>query len=109
MEVENLKKRIKRLEVTVVIMVILLCLTSFSAIFCAFQVHSVASKIPDYHELKSDVKKLNELYKVSEQKLPEIKKGVTKAYDYTKEKTGELIDYVKEKTKKEDTKHEGKK
>jgi hypothetical protein len=102
------EKRIKRLEIAVVILSVLLLITSTAAVYSAIQIRTVASSIPSYKEIKEDIKTLNALYKVSEEKLPKAynytKDKTVKAYDYTKEKTNELIQYLKEKTEDKKTK-----
>ena len=104
------EKRIKRLEIMVVILSILFVTSIGVSIYSAFQIRSVASKIPSYTEIKNDIKTLNNLYKVSEVQVPKAynytKEKTVQAYEYSKEKTGQLINFIKDKTTDEKkTKH----
>ena len=97
--------RIKRLEITVVILAVLLLVSVFATVYSAIQIRTVASSIPSYKEIKEDIKTLNNIYKVSEVKIPKAykytKEKASQGYDYTKEKATELIDYFsKDKEKK---------
>lgn len=85
------EKRIKRLEVTVVILAALLLISVFATVYSAIQIKTVVSSIPNYKEIKEDIKTLNAIYKVSEVKIP-------KAYNYASDKANDLLNYIKEKT-----------
>lgn len=96
------EKRIKRLEIAVVILSILFIISVTVSIYSAIQIRAVASKVPSYKEIKEDIVALNKLYKISEVQVPKAynytKDKAVKGYDYTKEKASELMDYIKEKT-----------
>jgi predicted PurR-regulated permease PerM len=104
------EKRIKRLEIAVIILSILFIISVTVSIYSAIQIRTVASKVPSYKEIKEDIKALNNLYKISEVKVPKAynytKEKAVEGYDYTKEKASELMNYFKEKT--EENKSNGK-
>ena len=99
----EMEKRIKRLERAVITLSVLFVISVFASIYSAIQIRSVADKIPSYQEIKEDIKTLNKIYKVSEVQVPKAynytKEKAVQSYTYTKEKTNELIKYVKSKTK----------
>jgi len=88
----ELQKRVKRLEITVIILSVALIMSLCGIWYSAIQIKSIGSKIPSYQEIKQDIQTLNNLYKISEQKVPQ-------AYDYTKDKVGKAYDYSKDKVK----------
>jgi len=98
----NTEKQIKRLWIAVIVLSILFVTSIGVSIYSAFQIRSVASKIPSYTEIKNDIKTLNNLYKVSEVQVPKAynytKEKAVAGYEYTKEKTSQLFEYIKEKT-----------
>lgn len=100
---DNTAKQIKRLWTAVIILSILFITSIGVSIYSAFQIKSVASKIPSYTEIKNDIKTLNNLYKVSEAQVPKVynytKEKAVEGYEYTKDKAGQLVDFIKEKTK----------
>jgi predicted PurR-regulated permease PerM len=96
------EKRIKRLEVTVVILAALLLISVFATVYSAIQIKTVVSSIPNYKEIKEDIKTLNAIYKVSEVKIPKAynytKEKAVNGYDYASDKASDLLNYIKEKT-----------
>lgn len=98
-----MEKRLRRLEIAVITLGLMLVVTFSVSVYCAIQMETLVAKVPSYTEIKEDIKTLNKMYKISEDKLP-------KAYNYTKEKVGNgydtlvvkgshLIEYLKKKTK----------
>lgn len=97
-----MEKRLKRLEIAVVILSILFVLSIFVSIYAVGQITMLANKIPSYTEVKEDIKYIKAAYIVSEAKVKEmhVQETVSKAYNYTSEKTGALVDYLKKQKKK---------
>jgi ABC-type dipeptide/oligopeptide/nickel transport system permease component len=103
MEIQNLKSRLRRLEIMFVIVLIMFGTSVGFSIYSAMQIRSVAGKIPSYQEIKKDIERLNDIYKISEQKVPQAynytKEKAAQGYNYSKEKANELLEYLKEKSK----------
>ena len=101
-----MEKKIKRLEIAVVVLSILFVFSIFVSIYAVSQITMLANKIPDYKEVKEDIKFLKGAYDVTSEKADSlhVKEKVVKGYDYTVEKAGDLIDYLKEKKEKRDDK-----
>jgi len=101
---ENTAKQIKRLWIAVIVLSFLFVTSIGVSIYSAMQIRTVASKIPSYHEIKEDIKTLNNLYKVSEVQVPKAynytKEKTSQAYKYSKEKASQLVEYFEDKTKK---------
>lgn len=103
-----MEKRIKRLEIAVITLLILFFVSIFFSIYSASQIRTVASKIPDYKEIKEDIKTLNQIYKISEVKIPKAydytKNKVNQGYEYSKNKLTELVDLIPIKHEKKNKK-----
>lgn len=97
-----MEKRLKRLEIAVVVLSILFVLSIFVSIYAVSQITMLSNKIPSYTEIKNDIKYIKAAYVVSEAKVKEmhVQETVSKAYNYTSEKTGALVDYLKEQREK---------
>lgn len=93
-----MEKRIKRLEIAVIILTILFVLSIFISIYTVSQITMLSNKIPSYKEIKEDIKFIKSAYVVSESKVKEmhIQEKLTKGYNYTTEKTSQLVGYIKE-------------
>lgn len=103
-----MEKRVKRLEIAVIVLLIMFFVSVFVSIYSAFQIKAVASKIPDYKEIKEDIKTLNQIYKISEVKIPKAydytKIKVSQGYEYSKNKLTELVDLIPIKHEKKNKK-----
>ena len=97
-----MEKRIKRLEIAVVVLSILFVFSIFISIYAVSQIKLVADKIPDYKEIKEDLKTLKSVYKYSSDRVDSmhVKEKAVKAYDYTVDKAGEFVNYLKEQKEK---------
>lgn len=95
----NLEKRVKRLEVTIVILAITLVASMGFTVYGITQMLAFKSSIPSYKEIKEDVKQLKGVYNVTKEKAPKVynytKEKVSDGYDYTKDKVNGVIDYFK--------------
>lgn len=65
------------------------------SILAYLQILALSSKIPDYKEIKEDIKVIKQTYEVAKEKAPVVKKAVVDSYEYTKDKAGDLVDYFK--------------
>jgi hypothetical protein len=92
-----MEKRIKRLEIAVITLSIMFVISIFVSIYAVTQIRLVAAKIPDYKEIKEDLKTLKSVYVYGSTKVDSmhVKEKIVKGYDYTVEKTGEFIDFLK--------------
>lgn len=101
----KMSKRIKRLEIAVIVLCFLFVVSVSTSIWSAMQIRTMASSLPSYKELKEDIKTLNAVYKISVDKAPKVynytKAKTIQGYEYGKEKTNALIDFFKEKTKED--------
>jgi hypothetical protein len=90
-----MEKRVKRLEITVVALIIMLFISISISIYGVLQVAALTSKIPSYKEIKEDVKILKDVYVVTKEKAPVVKDAIVDSYEYTKGKTNDVINYFK--------------
>lgn len=97
-----MEKKIRRLEIAVVVLSILFVFSIFVSIYAVSQITMLSNKIPSYTEVKEDIKFLKGAYLVTEKKVDSlhIKDKVVKGYDYTVDKASDLVDYLKEQKKK---------
>lgn len=97
-----METKIKRLQVAVVVLFVLFIISVSTSIYSAIQIKTLTNSIPSYKDIKEDIKALNEIYKISETKVPEAyeytKEKAIEGYEYGKEKTSKLINYIKDKT-----------
>jgi len=97
-----MEKKIKRLEIAVITLSIMFVISIFVSIYAITQIKLVAAKIPDYKEIKEDLKVLKSVYVYGSTKVDSmhVKEKVVKGYDYTVEKAGEFVDFLKEQKEK---------
>lgn len=97
-----MEKKIKRLEIAVVILSILFVFSIFVSIYAVSQITMLSNKIPSYSEVKEDIKFLKGAYEVTANKADSLhlKEKVVKGYDYTVDKASDLVDYLKEQKEK---------
>ena len=97
-----MEKRLKRLEIAVVVLSILFVFSIFVSIYAVSQITMLSNKIPSYTEVKEDIKFLKGAYLVTEKKVDSlhIKDKVVKGYDYTVDKASDLVHYLKEQKEK---------
>ena len=97
-----MEKRIKRLEIAVIVLTIVFVLSIFVSIYTVSQITMLSNKTPSYKEVKEDIKFIKTAYVISESKVREmhIQENLTKGYNYTTEKTSQLVDYIKEQKEK---------
>jgi hypothetical protein len=89
------EQRIKRLEVAVIALSVAFFASLLISFLAYMQILTFSSKIPDYKEIKEDIKTLKGAYDVAKDKAPVVKEAVVNSYEYTKEKAGDLVDYFK--------------
>lgn len=89
------EQRIKRLEIAVIALSVAFIVSIFVSILAYLQILALSSKIPDYKEIKEDIKVIKQTYEVAKEKAPVVKKAVVDSYEYTKDKAGDLVDYFK--------------
>ena len=90
-----MEKKIKRLELAVVCLSILFVVSIFFTMYAITQIRLIADKIPNYTEIKQDVKYLKDAYVSSSTDSVSIKEKITKTYDNALNKSGEVINYLK--------------
>ena len=89
------ENRIKRLEISVITLSIMLVFSLSISIYGTLQIMALSSKIPSYKEIKEDIKLVKNAYEFSKSKAPIVKNAVVDSYEYTKEKANGVIDYFK--------------
>jgi type IV secretory pathway TrbF-like protein len=94
-----MEKKIRRLEIAVIVLSVLFVVSIFVSVYSVSQITMLANKIPDYKEVKADIKLLNDIYQVSSVKADSlhVKDNVIKGYDYTVDKASEFIGFLKKK------------
>ena len=90
-----MEKKIKRLELAVVCLSILFLVSIFFTMYAITQIKLIANKIPNYTEIKQDVKYLKDAYNTTTKDSVSIKEKITKTYDSALNKGGEVINYLK--------------
>ena len=97
-----MEKRIKRLEIAVITLSIMFVVSIFVSIYAVSQIKLVAAKIPDYKEIKEDLKTLKSVYVYGATKVDSmhVKEKAIKAYDYTVDKASDFVNYLKEQKEK---------
>lgn len=92
----NQESQIKSLKRKVNVLVVLFALSMGTSIWAGLQVRHMADKLPDYHELKEDVKTLQTTYDNTKDKAHDVYDnavdGVENAYDNTKNKVNEYFE-----------------
>lgn len=96
-----MEKKIRRLEIAVIALAFMFVISLCVSIYAATQITILSSKIPNYKEIKEDIKLLNDVYHVTAVKADSlhVKEKVIKGYDYTVDKAGELVEFLKEQKK----------
>lgn len=89
------EQRIKRLEIAVIALSVAFIVSIFVSILAYLQILALSSKIPDYKEIKEDIKVIKQTYEVAKEKAPAVKKVVVDSYEYTKDKADDLVNYFK--------------
>jgi len=90
-----MEKKIKRLEIAVVCLSILFVVSIFFTMYAITQIKLIADKIPNYTEIKQDVKYLKDAYDSTTKDSVSIKEKITKTYDSALNKSGEVINFLK--------------
>ena len=98
-EKTTLIKKVNRLQIAVVILSCLFVVSVSVSIWSAMQIRIVSNSLPNYHEIKEDIKTLNNIYQVTSKKAPAVynytKEKAETSYTYTKGKVNDLVDYFK--------------
>lgn len=94
--------KIKRLQIAILILSAMFVISVSVSIYAAAQIRLIAEKLPNYNELKNDIKTLKTAYETytSQPDSLKLKTKLIKQYDYSVDKAGELIDYLKEQKQK---------
>jgi hypothetical protein len=89
---KNLEVRVRRLEIAVIALALAFVLSICVSAYGFLQITALSNKIPDYKELKSDIKMIK---KLSKDLAPVVKNKVVDGYKYTKDKASDIVDYFK--------------
>ena len=97
-----MEKRIKRLEMAVITLAIMFGISLFISFVAVCQIKMLSDKVPDYKEIKEDLKFVKSAYIYSATKVDSmhVKEKAVKAYDYTVDKASDFVNYLKEQKEK---------
>ena len=101
-----METKVKRLQIVVFILSIMFVISVSVSIYAASQIRLIADKLPNYNELKSDVKTLKAAYEVysNQPDSLKLKTKLVKQYDYSIDKVSEFAGYLIEKRKQRNDK-----
>lgn len=96
--VTNVEKRVKRLELAVIVLSGLFIISISATLFAVAQINILSDKIPNYHEVKEDIKSAKIFYDSTSVKMDSahVKERVINAYDKTVDNGAKLFNHLKE-------------